>query len=80
MHMKPCLHWGASVAQWLEHLPTKQYGSLVVRASGYQAVCRGFESHLSSSFFLFCENRVVQVSCVALFIYVGLRVFMHFSR
>ena len=50
------------VAQWLEHLPSKQY------VVGSQAVCRGFESHLSSSFFLFCEKRVVQVSCVALFI------------
>ena len=29
------------------------------------------------SFFLFCEKRVVQVSCLALFfIYIGLRVFM----
>ena len=28
-------------------------------------------------FFLFCEKRVVQVSCIALFIYVGLRVFMY---
>ena len=45
-----------------------------------QAVCRGFESHLSSYFFLFCEKRVVRVSCVALLIYVGLTVFVHCMR
>ena len=40
-------------------------------------MCRGFESHPSSSFFLFYKKIVVQVSCIALFIYVGLRVFIY---
>ena len=42
----------------IEHLPGKQY------------VYRAFESHLSSSFFLFCGKRVSQVSCIAMLIYV----------
>ena len=41
-------HWAASVAQWLEHLASKQ---CVVGS-----VCRGFESHPSSSFF-FSEKK-----------------------
>ena len=42
-----------------------------------QAVCRGFESHLSSSFSFSEKKRVVQVSCVAMLIYEGIRVFMY---
>ena len=57
LHIKlpPLSCLGSSV---VEHRPSKQY------------ICRGFESHLSSSFLHFCENTVVQVSGVALFIYV----------
>ena len=40
--MHTYIHGAASVAQWLEHLPSKQ--------------CRGFESHPSSSFF-FSEKK-----------------------
>ena len=40
-----------------------------MHASAKQAVhvCRGFESHLSSSFFIFYGKGVVQVSCIVLF-------------
>ena len=38
-------------------------------------MCRGFESHLVA-LFSFSMERGVQVSCIALFIYVGLRVLM----
>ena len=57
--------------------PLSCLGSLVVRECAKQAVCHGFKSHLSSSFFLFCEKRVIQVSCIALLIYVGLRVIIY---
>ena len=33
----------------------------------YMYMCRGFESHPSSAFFLFGEKRVVWVSCLPLF-------------
>ena len=46
----------------VEYLPSKQY---VVGSAPTLA-----------GFFIFYEKRVVQVSCVALFIYVGYRVFM----
>ena len=43
------------------------YLYLCVHAHTEQAVCRGFESHLSSSFFfIFSGKRDVQVSCIAL--------------
>ena len=40
--------------------------SSVGRASASEAECHGFESHPSSSFFIFHGNRDVQVSCIAL--------------
>ena len=53
--------------------PLSCLGSSVVRASAQQAVCRGFESHPSSSFF-FSEKREL-FGLVAL-PFIGLRVFM----
>ena len=50
--------------------PLSCLGNLVVRASAFRVPPEQL-------FFPFCEKRVVQVSCVALFIYVGVGVFLH---
>ena len=69
-----CGAWSMAVVLWqkYEHyyniffiIAIVLYTQLSGRASACYAVCRGFESHLSSSVFIFCEKGVVKFSCVA---------------
>ena len=49
-------HWAASVAQWLEHLFSKQ--------------CRGFESHPSSSFFFSEKKELFGLVAFTFFLFI----------
>ena len=69
INMKGCGQFHCTCMQWNRPLKWLCSRTLSGRAAAQQAVCRGFEPHLSSSFFIFYGERVAQVSCITFFIY-----------